>query len=66
MSISSAVSDPCRPMSVDSYEKSTLEMTAWSPRQATTTSPSRGLTSGYTAPNNPRPIASSRVSTSAL
>ncbi len=42
-----------------------MHITEKSSRQATTTSPSRGRTAGSTVPNQPRPIASSRVSTSA-
>ena len=47
------------------YEPSAVTRVTWSPRQATTTSPSRGSTAGCTAPNQPRAIAVSRVSTSA-
>ena len=40
-----------------------VDITAVSSWQATITSPRRGSTPGDTAPNHPRPIASSRVST---
>ena len=65
ISISAEVSDPCRPTSRCLVGEGGRHITAKSPRQATRTSPSRGSTAGSTAPNQPRAIASSRVSTSA-
>ncbi len=63
MCISRGVSEPCRPIRVISYVKSTELIRAQLSWAATTTSPRRRRTRESTSPNQPRRIASSRVST---